>query len=77
MNVGESFPECGRLHLAINPQGDRGGLHRAAQKIRWLPGVLDVADNNGELEVVFHAPATGLLRQIHHALATCRSFPEL
>lgn len=81
MNVGETYSECGRLHLAVNPQGDHSGLRRAAQRIRWLPGVLAVADGNGELEILFRAPADELLRQIHQTLAVGRSattgFPEV
>ena len=77
MNAGESYPECGRLHLAVNPQGDHSSLNRAAQKIRWLPGVLAVADGDGELDVMFRGSPDGLLRRIHQALATGRCFPEL
>lgn len=67
----------GRLRLTGRSRDDVAGLRRAAQRIRWLPGVLAVADGNGELEVLFRAPAGELLRQIHQTLAGNRAFPEL
>ena len=80
MNVSETFFECGTLHVAVNTSEERGGLQRAAQRIRWLPDVLAVADDKGELEVVFRAPGEGLLRRIHQTLqridANDRGFSE-
>ncbi|MBM3861683.1 MAG: hypothetical protein FJ395_18830 [Verrucomicrobia bacterium] len=72
MNAIESYPESGIIHLAVNPREDHGGLRRAAQHIRWLPGVVAVADGNGDLEITFHGPADDLLRRIHEALAANR-----
>ncbi len=69
MNVGETYLECGTLRLTVNPQEDNGNLRRAAQRIRWLPGVLAVEGESGELEIQFRGSSDDCLRQIHRVLA--------
>jgi hypothetical protein len=73
----ETESPMGTLRLTGRSRDDVAGLRRAAQQIRWLPGVLAVADGNGEIEVLFRAPAEELLRQIHQTLAGNRGFPKL
>jgi len=80
MNTMEIACPSGTLRLATRSLADAMVLRRAAQRIRWLPGVLTVAEDSGELEVVFRGAADELVRRIHQALAGGRcgyqGFPE-
>jgi hypothetical protein len=76
MNRSELLSGSGTLRIALNRCENHRVLSRAAQRIRWLPGVLSVAVSNGELEVVFCSPAEQMVRQIHHAQATDRNVAE-
>jgi len=64
-----TMPSVGTLRLTARTPEDAAGLRRAAERIRWLPDVLAVATCDGELQIVFRAPAEGLLRQVHRTLS--------
>ncbi|MCX7885906.1 MAG: hypothetical protein N3B01_01425 [Verrucomicrobiae bacterium] len=79
MSAIEASPGCGIIRVATYRWDDTARLRRAAQRIRWLPGVLAVDNCDGELQIRYRAPAEDLLRRIHKALSgsvAAQGFPQ-
>jgi hypothetical protein len=58
------------MRFTLRDESETDFLERAADEIRRLPGVLRVRTDTvrQEIEIVFHQPAAGLLRQVNDAL---------
>lgn len=76
MKSAEPQSGSGIIRMVFQRWNDGTRLRQAAQRLLWLPGVLAVRNGNGELEIVYRAPAEDVLRQIHHALAAVVEAPR-